>query len=190
LSASRAEAPGKAEENVEIELKIEVPSLDPIRRRLEQLGAVCAGQVEEDNVYFDQDDTLLARGESLRLRRDRDIRLTWKGPTDYRKGVVQREEIEIHVDDLEATWAILQRLGFGATDRLAKRRETWNLLGAVVALDELAFGCFVEIEGGASAIQEIARQLELNPADGIAHSYRRLQADRQPGSKLTEPRLD
>lgn len=167
---------------MEIELKIEVPHLDPVRRRLEQLGALCAGQVEEDNVYFDLDDTLRGRGESLRLRRDRDIRLTWKGPSDYRKGVVHREELEIHVDDLEATWAILQRLGFDATDRLAKHRETWTLLGAVVALDELTFGCFVEIEGSPSGIREIARQLELNPADGIAHSYRRLQEERRPGN--------
>lgn len=175
---------------METEVKIEVPSLAPFRQRLKQLGAICAGRVDEDNVFFDHDETLRAREESLRLRRDQNVRLTWKGPTEYRKGVVRRDEIEIHVDNFETTWAILERLGFGATDRLAKKRETWNLPGAVVALDELAFGCFVEIEGSSDAIRDIALKLELNPADGIAYSYRKLQADRRPSSpkNIAEPK--
>ena len=173
---------------METELKIEVPSLDPIRRRLEQLGATSSGSVDEDNVYFDQDDALRARDESLRLRRDNDVRLTWKGPTDYRKGVLNREELEIHVDDYDKTWGILEHLGFSANDRLAKRRETWKLSGQEVVLDELAFGRFVEIEGDATRIREIARQLDLNPEDGIARSYRWIQAERRPGSSSTEPK--
>jgi len=168
---------------MEIEIKIEVSSLDPVRRRLELLGATPLGVAEEDNLYFEQDGNLYRRGESLRLRRDRDIRLTWKGPSDFRKGVVHREEIEIHVDDLDATWALLDRLGFDVTDRLAKRRETWTVPGAVVALDELAFGSFVEIEGDANRVRELALQIELDPANGIPHSYRRLQRERGPYDK-------
>jgi adenylate cyclase, class 2 len=174
---------------VEIEIKIEVPTLEPMKARLVQLGASFVSVVDEDNLYFDQDGQLLRRRESLRLRRDRDARLTWKGPTDYRTGLAHREEIETHVDDFDKAWAILDRLGFEVTARLAKRRETWTLPGAVVALDELAFGCFVEIEGDADRVREVARQLDLNPADGIPHSYRWLQLERGLSPSLV-PRLD
>jgi len=173
---------------VEIELKIEVSSLEPLKLRLEQLGASFAGVVDESNLYFEQDGNLLRRGESLRLRRDQDARLTWKGPTDFRKGLVYREEIEVQVGDFDRARAILDRLGFEMTDRLSKRRETWNLPGAVVALDELAFGCFVEIEGDADCVHDVARRLDLNPADGIAQSYRWLQHERGQASDLV-PRL-
>jgi adenylate cyclase class 2 len=173
---------------METELKIEVPNLDPIRRRLEQLGATSNGAVDEDNVYFDHDDILRGRDESFRLRKDNAVRLTWKGPTDYRKGVLHREEIEIHVDDYDKTWAILEHLGFSATDRLAKHRETWKLSGQEVVLDELAFGRFVEIEGDATKIRELAHQLDLNPNNGISRSYRWIQAERRPGSSSTQPK--
>ena len=173
---------------MEIEIKIEVQDLEPLKPRLLRLGASFSGAVDENNLYFEQDGNLLRRGESLRLRRDREARLTWKGPTDFRDGVVHREEIEIQVGDFDQAGAILDRLGFDVTDRLAKRRETWTLPGAVVALDELAFGCFVEIEGDADRVRDIARQLDLNPADGIPQSYRWLQHERGQNSGLV-PRL-
>jgi adenylate cyclase class 2 len=175
---------------VEIEIKIEVPALEPLRLRLGQLSAAFGGAVDEDNLYFEQDGNLFRRAESLRLRPDRQARLTWKGPTDYRNGLVYREELEIHVDDFDKTRAILDRLGFEVADRLAKHRETWTLPGAVVALDQLAFGCFVEIEGDADRVRDVVRLLDLNPADGISHSYRWLQSERGAKSDVVPRAVD
>ncbi len=163
---------------METELKIEVTDLDAIRARLKELGATRVGVVDEDNVYLDRDDELSARGESLRLRQDDRVRLTWKGPSRFDDGVTERPEIEITVSSMEDARDIFERLGFVLVDRMAKRRETWRLADVEVALDILSFGSFVEIEGAPHAAQATARQLGLDYMNGIATSYRRLHRQR------------
>ena len=55
--------------------------------------------------------------------------------------------------------------------------ETWRLAGATVLLDELAFGCFVEIEAEPDAIERAVGLLGLDLASGITRSYLDLQAE-------------
>ena len=160
----------------EIEVKIKVSTFDPIRRRLKDLGAAFVSDENEDNQYFERFGTP-RQEESLRLRRDREVRLTWKGPSEFHDGIVQREEIEVQISDFDAMRDILERLDFVVADRIAKRRETWKVSDIVIALDQLEFGTFVELEGAANGVRELAVQLGLNPDDGIPHSYRRLQRD-------------
>jgi predicted adenylyl cyclase CyaB len=166
---------------VETESKLEVPDHTPIRERLQALGAECLGAVDETNVYFDRADELLRRDHSLRLRCDGRNRLTWKGPTNVRGGVTHRPEVEVEVSSIDDTAKILQRLGFAVADRLPKRRETWRLPGVEIALDTLAFGNFVEIEGDPTRVPAIAEQLGLDLEHTISVSYRRLQKERKGG---------
>lgn len=166
---------------MESELKIEVEDVAPVRARLVELGATKVSEVVEDNQYFDRADELSARGESLRLRQDNRVRLTWKGSSRYEEGVVERPEIEIEVSSFADAAEILTRLGFTLTDRLAKRRETWRLPDVEVAIDTLSFGTFVEIEGPAAIAQATAWQLGLDYKQGIEQSYRGLRRRRARG---------
>jgi len=163
---------------METEVKIEVADFNEVRERLRALGAIYQNTVDERNVYFDRGDDLRSRGQSCRLRQDERTRLTWKGRTNFQNGIVQRPEVEITVSDFAATSEILERLGYQIVDRLAKRRETWRLPHVEVTLDALAFGNFVEIEGETEAAVRIARDLGLDPQNGIAESYRILQRKR------------
>lgn len=165
---------------METEVKIEVTDLEPIRRRLRELGALALGVANEENVYFDRDGELAARNESLRLRKDDQVRLTWKGATDFRDGVVVRPEVEVAVSSFEECQEILTRLGFRARERLEKRRESWRYQGVVVALDTLAIGRFVELEGSADEVRALAGTLGLDPRRGLPRSYRQLWRERQP----------
>jgi adenylate cyclase class 2 len=163
---------------METEIKIEIHDVAGVRARLADIGATFLGEVEEDNQYYDRDDELAERGESLRLRQDARARLTWKGRSSFDGGVVERPEIEIEVSSFADAAEIISRLGFQLTDRLAKRRETWRLGPVEIAIDTLAFGTFVEFEGPAEEALIAAAQLGLDPAQGIAHSYRRLKQRR------------
>jgi adenylate cyclase class 2 len=164
---------------METEIKIEVSDLAPVRERLRELGATDEGAVEERNVYFDREGALRERWESLRLRQDRRARLTWKGPSRFQGGVLSRPEVEVEVSSFDDTAEILRRLGYGVAEELVKRRETWRLDAVVVALDTLDFGRFVELEGEADRARRVARQLGLDPADGLPWSYRLLRKKRR-----------
>lgn len=164
---------------METEVKLEVADLAPIRDKLHVLGAVFRSAEDETNVYVDRDGALAARGESLRVRQDQRVRLTWKGPTDFQNGIVNRAEIEIDVSSFADALAILSRLGFEPSDRVAKRRETWRLRDVEITLDTLSFGTFVELEGKAAAIREVAAALGLDPGKGIRSAYRKLQRERR-----------
>jgi predicted adenylyl cyclase CyaB len=172
---------------METEIKIEVADHAPIRARLQSLGATFSGKADEENVYLDRDGELVARGESLRLRKDQQLRLTWKGPTVFHEGVVQRAEIEIAVSSFFDTAQLLGRLGFEPADHLEKRRETWRLPGVEIALDTVAFGKFVEIEGDPAAAQALAHELGLDLKNALSYSYRRLQRQRQALASAMPP---
>ncbi len=143
-------------------------------------GARQIGVVDEENVYLDRDGELTARDESLRLRRDESIRLTWKGASHFHEGILSRPEIEVSISSFADALQILERLGFREIDRLAKRRETWQLQDIQVTLDTTAFGQFVELEGDAASIATVARALGLDVRQGLPSSYRKLQRERRP----------
>ena len=52
-----------------------------------------------------------------------------------------------------------------------KTRETWQLDGALVALDTLDFGRFVEIEGAEADVRRVAGQLGLEMERAVEKGY-------------------
>lgn len=140
---------------VEIEAKMAVESFEPVMGRLRALAARKLGDHFEVNTFFDtQDRSLLASDEGLRLRHDRNALaarerhvITYKGPR--REGAVKsREEIEFEVSDAAAAAQLFERLGYLRTLSFEKRRQSWELDGCRVELDEVPrLGRFVEIEG-------------------------------------------
>jgi adenylate cyclase class 2 len=73
--------------------------------------------------------------------------------------------------------AILAELGLSPVYSYRKIRRTCNAGPAVACLDELWFGRFVEIEScSREGVEEAARLLGLDPAEGLALSYADLEA--------------
>lgn len=158
----------------EIEVKFYVEAVSPIATRLDALGAVqVQARIHEYNLRFDTPTASLTRqSKVLRLRRDSASHLTFKGPGALVDGVSQRQEIEFTLDDFESARAFLQALGYQVSMVYEKYRAVYRLETALVTLDELPFGHFVEIEGPDGAtIQQVCARLSLNWGARIIDSY-------------------
>lgn len=158
-------------ENVEIEAKFYVGDLDPLHEILHSSGAQQARErTFERNWRFDTPSRKLsASGEVLRIRKDHRVRLTYKRPIT---GTLERVEIEIEVDDSEKTKMFLEAMGFEVFFIYEKYRETFLLGDAEVVLDEVPYGCFVEIEGpSVKAVRETASKLNLTWEHRLASTY-------------------
>ncbi len=159
----------------ETEVKLYVPDLDAVKRRLEASGAqLVAPRVYEHNVrYEDADHSLTARHIVLRLRQDTRARLTYKEPPAQieDEDIPNRFEAEVEVSDFEAMDTILRKLGFAPSMVYEKYRTTYQLGGVEVVLDELPYGHFVEIEGDADEIRQAVGQLELSEAPRLPTNY-------------------
>jgi adenylate cyclase class 2 len=171
---------------VEIEIKIKVEHLAPVRDRLREIGAKRVGEVMETNIFFDTSDrALLASDCGLRLRRAHDLArsgaeklvVTYKGPRGE-GDVKSREEVEVGVDSLDAAVDILGRLGYQRMLTFEKRRESWKLQKCKIELDQLPhLGSFVEIEcPSESDIQRIREKLGLSHAKAMPQTYADLVA--------------
>ena len=178
---------------LEIEAKMRTDDHDAIRARLRACGARRVGAVLEVNTFFDTPDrSLLARDMGLRLRRKRDLAtgdeafvVTSKGPA-ARGALKQRDEMEFTVSDADAVTRLFERLGFHPDISFEKRRESWELDGCQVELDELPqLGTFVEIEGPSEeVILRVRDNLGLAPRPLVRQSYIAMVAAllNQPGN--------
>ena len=154
----------------EIEAKFYMPHLQDIRKRVLDLGGrLLIQRLLERNLRFDTHaDRLQANHEVLRLRQDDRITLTYKRSHT----AVERTEVELEIDDFHTARSLLQALGYKALFHYEKYRETFTLDQTKVMLDELPFGCFVEIEGPSLVeIEQAAISLGLNWEDRIKSSY-------------------
>ena len=79
----------------------------------------------------------------------------------------------MNVDDGDRAVAVLKALGFFPTLTFEKRRESFEMGGCKVELDELPIlGCFIEIEGpGEDAIARVRETLGLADRPPIKTGY-------------------
>jgi adenylate cyclase, class 2 len=158
----------------EIEAKFYIQDLAALEQRLKEKGGVLVQpSVFESNLRFDTHDRSLSRElRVLRLRRDTRARLTFKGPAVAGAAVSIRQEIEVEVSDFEATRRLLEALGYEISVMYEKYRAAYNFQGCEVALDEMPFGNFSEIEGsGEASIQAAAAALGLDWSARASVSY-------------------
>lgn len=176
------------DDNVEIEAKWQADEREHERLRtvLRRAGASHTGTVREINTLFDSvDDSIRLSGRVLRLRsldHGRSI-LTLKGAATYREGIKTRDETELQLSDRDAMIGILNGLGFRFSVEYQKTRESWDLDGAVVALDTLEFGRFVEIEGAEDQIRRTAGLLGLDMANVEMRGYPSMMRAHQTGER-------
>lgn len=167
-------------ERLEIEIKLRVSSAAEAVRKLQKLRAKLHEKrhFEENTLYDDGARALMRRGDLLRLRLRQDEKgavLTYKGPPPkFIPGVKVRTEIEVHIDDPEALDRILRRMGYLPAYRYQKYRTVYKLGGLLASLDELPFGCFIELEGPKRAIDTVARRLGYKPEEHVVLNYRSL----------------
>jgi len=161
----------------EIESKFYVRNLAAIETRLKELGATClVPRGFEYNLRFDNHGKTLQRGHKvLRLRKSDDLRLTFKGPGERVGGALVRTEIELVVNDFDTAQKFLEGLGYHVAAVYEKYRAMYALETAMVTLDELPYGKFVEIEGESpEQISILAKKLGLRPETAIPASYQGL----------------
>ena len=174
--------------NTEIEAKWRADEREHERLRtlLRRAGASHTGTVRETNTLFDStDDALRLNGHVLRLRwlDQKHSILTFKGPATYREGMKTRQETELHLTDRDAMIGILNGLGFTVSLEYEKTRESWDFDGAVVALDTLEFGRFVEIEGAEDQIRRTAELLGLDLGKAERRGYPGMMRSHQAGER-------
>jgi len=158
----------------ELEVKFHVSDLTEIEKQLVRLGATLVQpRTHEYNLRFDTPSGDLAQAESmLRLRRDANSHVTFKGPSSTLGGVLARQEIEFDVSNFSAAQKLIEALGFRSKFVYEKYRTTYGLDGLKITLDEMPYGPFVEIEGKeAAAIQNAANLLNLDWQQRLPETY-------------------
>jgi adenylate cyclase class 2 len=148
--------------------------LEEIIEKLVNLGATYVKEVFEVN-YQHRGGDMDESGATLRLRKIGDFTvLTYKERMKSDNGAKRKMEYETSVSDVEATEAIIERLGYRLTAVYEKRRKYWLLGDVEVVLDELPFGLYMEIEGTDEAIEKAAKKLGLKEIEREPRGYPRL----------------
>lgn len=115
----------------------------------------------EENLLY-RGGVLDERNAVLRVRKtDAPAFLTYKENAGFEGGVKKRVEIETEIGDARACEEIIQKVGFRLSLVYEKRRKAWRLAGCEVVLDELPFGCFMEIEGSTEDILAAEKLLRV-----------------------------
>ena len=161
---------------LEVELKVRVPSLDPVREQLIRKNAKSCGRMHEHDIYYNAPHRDFGRtDEAVRVRyTDDHAVVTYKGPKIKKFGLKAREELNFAVESGEAFETMLVRLGFTRTTEVNKWRETYKLGTATIALDTVdELGTFAEIE-------VIAENEAENPTEVIEKIAQEIGADGEP----------
>jgi adenylate cyclase class 2 len=148
---------------IEIEKKYQLTNSqrEGILQRLTALGLKPEETVFEVNsIYTNQ--TLSEQDAIVRIRRidGRNI-LTFKKRFPSSSGIKHQLEEETEVKDAAPMEAILAQLGLNLSLVYEKRRQTWNYRDCEIAIDELPFGWFMEIEGPENEIQSLESELHV-----------------------------
>ncbi|MFA5269652.1 MAG: class IV adenylate cyclase [Methanoregula sp.] len=134
---------------LEVELKVKIPSLDPVREKLTGKNAQSGGKVHEHDIYYNAPHRDFGQtDEAVRVRYTNDHAVvTYKGPKIKKFGLKAREELNFAVECGRTFETMLDRLGFTKTLEVNKWRETYKLGTASVSLDMVdGLGTFAEIE--------------------------------------------
>src|SRR5258706_13662881 len=163
---------------VEIEKKYRLTKKqrEAITGRLRKLGAAPGElEVEENTIY--RGGRLELGGCALRLRRvNGRALLTFKQRFPSKAPIKHQREEETEVADADAVAAILRSLEFRPALVYEKRRIRWRIGKAEIALDELPFGLFMEIEGAEQDIERVETLLEAEAVPAVMETYPSLTA--------------
>jgi adenylate cyclase class 2 len=178
---------------LEVELKVKIPTLDPVREQLTRKNARSSGKVHEHDIYYNAPHRDFGQtDEAVRVRyTDTHAVVTYKGPKIKKFGLKAREELNFAVESGDTFETMLDRLGFTKTLEVNKWRETYKLGTASVSLDSVdGLGTFAEIEvitenetdNPTAQIEKIAKEIGV-AGEPILASYLELLLDKQSGEQ-------
>jgi adenylate cyclase class 2 len=166
---------------LEIELKVRISSLEPVRQQLHRLNAQFYGRIHEHDVYYNAPHRDFGiTDEAIRVRYTNDSAVvTYKGAKIKTSGLKAREELNTAVESGEVLERILDRLGFKKTAEVNKWRENYKLGNMAISLDNVdELGTFAEIEimadddnsDATAQIQKISKEMGIQ-GEPILASY-------------------
>jgi adenylate cyclase class 2 len=161
---------------LEVELKVKIPSLDPVRAALVSRRATFLDRVHEHDIYYNAPHRDFGvTDEAVRVRYTNDHAVvTYKGPKIRKFGLKAREELNFGVESGKDFETMLERLGFTKTTEVNKWRETYRFDGATISLDSVdELGTFAEIE-------IIIENEDTNPTGQIGRIAKEIGAEGEP----------
>ena len=178
---------------LEFELKVKVPSLDPVRKQLVENNAQFFSREHEHDIYYNAPHRNFGvTDESIRVRYSKNPTVvTYKGAKIKTYGLKAREELNVVIDSGEVFERMLERLGFTRTAEVNKWRENYRFSDAGIMLDEVEdLGTFVEIEiladdeisNTAGRIEEVAKKIGVS-GEPILASYLELLLTKQSAAR-------
>ena len=178
---------------LEFELKVRIPSLDPVRKQLIGHNARFCGRIHEHDIYYNAPHRDFGvTDEAIRVRyTNNHAVVTYKGAKIKTSALKAREELNLLVDSGAVFEQMLDRLGFTRTAEVNKWRENYRLSGAAITLDEVEdLGTFVEIEMLAedenadtvARIEKIAKEIGVY-GEPILASYLELLLSKQSAAQ-------
>ncbi|MCX6713068.1 MAG: class IV adenylate cyclase [Candidatus Vogelbacteria bacterium] len=163
-----------ANNNIEIEIKFALADWSKIETAVQTAG----GELLHHNsfqraVRFDTpSQSLRERGIFLRVRSgEKQIMTVKRKLVGADENYKEREELEIEISDTMLAEKMLETLGYTQKWVMEKYRTEYALDGAVVALDRLPFGNFMEIEGGKEEIEKVIIRLGLEKEERLTVTY-------------------
>jgi adenylate cyclase, class 2 len=164
------------DKHAQMEVEVKVPVKDPqiMKEIIVKAGAVLVRDrhFESNTLYDYADRSLSASGCLLRIRElPEGGLLTFKGKVVPHEKFKTRPEAETMCADSQSAKNILHNLGLRAFFRYQKYREEYSLFDALICLDELPFGFYLEIEGEPAFIDLVTKKLELDPDTFSKRSY-------------------
>ena len=178
---------------LEFELKVRIPSLDPVRKQLIGHNARFCGRIHEHDIYYNAPHRDFGvTDEAIRVRYTNDNAVvTYKGAKIKTSALKAREELNMVVDSGAVFEQMLDRLGFTRTAEVNKWRENYRLFEAAITLDEVEnLGTFIEIEilsadensNPTARIEEIAKEVGVF-GEPILASYLELLLSKQSATQ-------
>jgi adenylate cyclase class 2 len=164
---------------IEREVKLKFDDVTSARSAILRADGVLlrARRLQRDWLLDTPDGLVRSRPGILRVRiEDNASTITFKGPV-HGLTMKVREETEVAISDGAAMLELLGQLGFRPWFRYEKYREEFTApaaAGVVIALDETPVGTFVELEGDARGIAQMAGAMGRGPGDYLLDSYRGL----------------
>ncbi len=158
---------------VEIEKKYRLTESQraEVLRRLAESGATFQEEAFEENTLYRGANLVLGQ-RALRLRRvnGRAI-LTYKERQSSPGPIKHQIEEETEVASADTIDAILRALGLTPALVYEKRRMIWVMGAAEIAIDELPFGLFMEIEAAPEEIEWIEKELAVVDVAAELNTY-------------------
>ena len=159
--------------NLNSEIKIEIKDPEEIICKLREKSAILVGGAKEITTRYDfEENELEKKGKYIRTRTGFNNIISVKEKiTDNNEEILTRNDIEVEISNIKNMKYILKSIGLIPKFQMEKYRLKWMFNGNTINLDELFFGCFIEIHGRKEEIWKIINELELDEKNIIVGTY-------------------